>query len=140
MNWPYRSFAVALLLLVVFAVGCGGPPKGEVEGVVTFKGKPVSTASIIFLDLTSGQAGNANLQDDGSFKLSKPLLVGEYKVYFAPKTVEDADPFAEPEGVSMSGDGSIPAEYWNEASTTISRAVEQGENKYEIEVGSNDTI
>ncbi len=127
------NYLVLLCFVTVMLCGCGGPATGAVAGTVTFDGKPFSDAAVIFLDMTTGQGGNTNLKDDGSFQLPKPLPVGDYKVYLAPK-LNDDNSSAEPEAVSMSGGGGVPSRYWSESSTDITKQVVAGENSFKIEI------
>jgi hypothetical protein len=125
------ALVVALLpLLFVAIAGCGGgQPTGTVKGKVTFDGAPYTDASVIFLDMETGQAGSANIQAGGTFAIEKPLPVGTYTVYLAPKPVEQT---AEPVPVTI--DETVPDKYWNEASSDIKIEVEEGENDVAVEL------
>jgi hypothetical protein len=61
------------LLLPAVLFGCGRDetqlPRASVSGIVTYQGKPLASARIIFQH-TSGQAAAANLAPDGHFTLS----------------------------------------------------------------------
>jgi len=62
-----------LLLTLIAMMGCGGGtvklPKAPVSGVVTYRGKPLSTGRVCFVH-QSGQASTADLAADGTFTLS----------------------------------------------------------------------
>jgi hypothetical protein len=73
---------VALILLV--AAGCGGPKFGQVSGVVTVDGVPVSGGTIMFVP-SDGKGAIGSIGPDGHYTLTtyKPddgVLVGSHKV------------------------------------------------------------
>jgi hypothetical protein len=116
-------------LILFSAVGCNqGPPVGTVSGEVTLNGQPYDQASLVFLDMKTGQAASTDIQSGGQFKVPTPLPVGTYNIYLAPKMVEDLD--APPRAVTM--DSAVPQKYWNESTTDIIQPIERGENKISI--------
>ena len=118
------------MLLLVLAAGCGkSKPVGTVEGTVTLNGTPYSEAAVIFLSLTTGQGGTADIQADGKFKIIDPLPVDTYRVYLAPKL---AAPTGQAQPVRI--DQSVPDKYWNEAATDISIDVAEGKNTVEVKL------
>jgi hypothetical protein len=129
----YRSLSrsgLLFVLLLVLAAGCGkSKPVGTVEGAVTLNGTPYSGAAVIFLSLTTGQGGTADIQADGTFKITDPLPVDTYQVYLAPKLGE---PTGQAQPVRI--DQSVPDKYWNEASTDISIDVAEGKNTVEVKL------
>jgi hypothetical protein len=129
----YRSLSrsgLLFMLLLVLAAGCGkSKPVGTVEGTVTLNGTPYSEAAVIFLSLTTGQGGTADIQADGKFKIIDPLPVDTYRVYLAPKL---AAPTGQAQPVRI--DQSVPDKYWNEAATDISIDVAEGENTVEVKL------
>jgi hypothetical protein len=69
----------SLAIFISLTVGCGesGPPMAPVDGVVTYKGKPVQYANVMFLpqNVPGGQTGFA--QTDAEGKFSKVLTGGK---------------------------------------------------------------
>jgi len=69
----------SLAIFISLTVGCGesGPPTAPVDGVVTYKGKPVQYANLIFLpqNVPGGQTGFAQTDSEGKF--SKVLTGGK---------------------------------------------------------------
>ncbi len=121
--------AMMMALLLPLLVGCSQEEaKGTVKGTVQYNGKPYTAAAVCFLDLQSGMAASANIEDDGTFQL-EPLPLGNYKVYLAPKI---GDPLAEAKPVQI--DNSIPSKYWNESTTDISHEVTAGINEVTIDL------
>lgn len=59
------------LLLAAALIGCGdsGPELGEVEGVVTLDGKPLSNAVVTFSPQGGGPNGIAKTGTDGKYQL-----------------------------------------------------------------------
>jgi hypothetical protein len=75
-----RTFAV-IALAVIGAWGCGGPPEGQVavhpvSGSVTYQGKPLAGAEVVFEPDQPPPAGltvpnpSATTDDSGAFKLT----------------------------------------------------------------------
>ncbi len=125
---PWALVAAASLLSVVL-VGCGGTstPEGTVQGKVTLNGAPYTNTevAVVFLSLDSGQAGSADIQSDGTFRIETPLPVGTYTVLLGPKVGEDTAEAPTPE----TNDQAVPEKYWNEASSDISIEVVEGKNE-----------
>lgn len=120
----HAGAAVIIAILLPLAVGCSQEEaKGTVKGKVEYKGKPYTAAAVCFLDLQSGMAASANIEEDGTFQL-EPLPLGNYKVYLAPKI---GDPLAEAKPVQI--DNSVPGKYWSETTTDISHEVTAGINE-----------
>lgn len=126
-----RFGGVSLVLFgAVMVGGCTPQPTtGTVSGMVTLDGEPYSDAALMFVDLTSGQAANAEIEPGGTFKVEQPMRVGTYKVYLAPPAVEET---AEPAAVTM--DAAVAEKYWNESTTDLEITVEEGENDVKIEL------
>lgn len=121
---PRLVVAAASLLSVVF-VGCGSSnPAGTVQGKVTLNDAPYAGAAVVFLCLETGQAGSADIQSDGTFRIENPLPVGTYTVYLAPKTAEDTGEKPKP----VAFDRTVPRKYWSEASSDILVEVAEGKN------------
>jgi len=82
--------------LVMVAAGCGSGssdgysgPRGQVQGTVTFEGKPVPTGSqVLFMGRKGGYTATGAVSADGTYRLSYQVAagipVGEYAVQVAP--------------------------------------------------------
>jgi hypothetical protein len=51
------------------AAGCGGPHTVTVEGIVTFQGKPVEDAAVMFLPAAGGRPSVARTNADGHYQI-----------------------------------------------------------------------
>lgn len=130
---PSALLTAGAIGLVFMAVGCQrGPATGTISGTLQFDGKPYGDAAVIFMSLKSGAAGACDLAPEGTFKLAKPLVVGQYVVYLAPKVPAPAADGAPPPPVTV--DKRIPGKYWSESSTDITVEVKPGENSYTVEL------
>ena len=123
----HASCLVALVLLV--CAGCGkSEPMGTVQGKVLLNDTPYSNAAVVFTSLDTGRGGVATIQDDGTFRIETPLLVGTYKVYLEPKAIEEETERPQP----TSEDRNVPAKYWDEYSSDISIDIVEGENEVTV--------
>ena len=70
-----RLFLAALVLSSAAIVGCGHDPNlGQVRGVVTYKGEPVSGATVSFFPVSSdGVLAVGTTDDTGSYVLAAPV-------------------------------------------------------------------
>lgn len=74
---------IALCVLVVAIVGCGGPKRVPLHGKVTLNGQPVPQGFLLFMPTqeTQGPVGNATIQA-GEYRVEKEngVVPGTYKV------------------------------------------------------------
>lgn len=87
---------VGCAALVVVAAGCGSGasdgysgPRGQVQGTVTFDGKPVPAGSqVLFMGTKGGYTATGSVGADGTYRLAYQvaagLPVGAYAVQVAP--------------------------------------------------------
>lgn len=144
----HQAMAMSVILLTV--VGCGGtgdqPELGQVQGTITFDGKPLSGVAVVFQP-DSGRPARGFTDADGKYELTyirdtRGTKVGKNRVEVAPS--EEADDDAEAllgddsletkKPVSSSGRPTIPARY-NTASE-LEADVKPGENKFDFELKS----
>ncbi|SFI53124.1 carboxypeptidase-like regulatory domain-containing protein [Planctomicrobium piriforme] len=69
------TFRLLVLLLIATLSGCGrskpeGPSLYPVTGTVTFKGKPLPKANIVFIPLGKGQMAAGRTDDNGQFAVT----------------------------------------------------------------------
>ena len=70
-----------LAALVLGAIGCTKEkPMATVSGTVKYNGKPQNVGYVNFLSAT-GAAAQAQLDENGGFKVDTPIEATEYKVY-----------------------------------------------------------
>lgn len=62
------KFAAALVAAVALA-GCGDVPRGRIHGTVTYQGKPLTDATVIFI-AKDNQTHLADLKADGSYEVT----------------------------------------------------------------------
>jgi hypothetical protein len=123
-----------LCLPILLATGCSSdPPSGTVTGKVIFNGQPYDDAAVMMIDKTTGQAVGTDINSGGEFAIERPVLVGTYSVYLAPKSVPLSE--AAPEAVKV--DESVPQKYWSESTTDIEKKVVEGENMLTIELSKS---
>ncbi len=144
-----------LTLALAAMVGCGGSGGGAgnntpleqkktvpARGVVTFKGKPLDKASVVFMPLEDGKTlpARGNTDGVGSFVLSTygkddGAPVGKYRVTVSANFAVEIEPGVlapEPEGGFKSP---IPTKYANPKTTDILVEVKDGDpNDFKIEL------
>jgi len=118
-------------------IGCGGPPKGQVSGKVTFRGQPVTEGKVTFLPLGAGQPAEADLQSDGSYRVQTidgGLVVGDYQVLINPPVVlVDTDPGKSPPSPMEKPVKNIPPRYRNQGSP-LKVTVQPGPNTFDFDL------
>ena len=93
------NYSFTFILLLLFAVGCGGNP--SVSGKVTFPdGSPMGSGIVIFESESLQAIGT--IQENGSYSASsgetKGIPRGTYKVYFSGFGADYAAPDMGPDG------------------------------------------
>jgi len=140
-------------LLPVLLVGCGtnGPELAPVEGVVTFRGRPLVEAEVMFVPRQGGRPAVGRTDSQGRFQFTTfrerdGAPVGEYDVTVA-KCAPDAIPPAPslPSGIvppanpiSIVGPVMhkwlIPERYANAKTSRLSATVHSGKNAFSFEL------
>jgi hypothetical protein len=143
-----RGVRLGVLLLAVFAVGCGGLK--SVEGTVTFEGKAVDGATVTFSSDT-GTPASGQTDSSGKFYLmsgnKRGAAPGTYKVVISKTAaITVSTPTAKPgtpeytammkEAMSKMGKGGpkneLPAKYASSASTPLTATVPGGPYTFEL--------
>lgn len=122
------------ILDLLFAGCTKTEPTGTVQGKVLLNDQPYADSSVVFLSPTTGEGASADIQPGGTFRLDKPLKVGKYTVYLAPKAVAPQGGAGEPMEMPVTIDESVPDKYWNEASSDITIEVTEGENDVTVQL------
>lgn len=134
-----RGFALVLFVAAAGVLaGCapGGPPRGTVEGQVTFKGKPVTEGMITFLG-DKGHAGEAKLGPDGRYAITDGggLPVGDYVVTISPLMYEDkSDPKNPPRTMVEKNAPDIPEKYRRQGGSPFKKTVKAGKNDINLDM------
>lgn len=110
---------LAGLLLTLTLCGCGGGV-GDVSGVVTFKGKPVSGCTIVFFDAQNGSY-TSPLQEDGNYAVAK-VPAGAAKIaILMPMHIDLGIP-----GMKKLKFTAIPDKYQDQEKSGLTYAVQTG--------------
>ena len=105
----YKFFGCLCLAVCCAFVGCTGSSKGDISGVVKYKGEPLPGGTILFYGQPSGQ-WSAGINEDGSYTVtgvttgtakiavfgSVPLKIGQGTLVVG-KTVTIPDKYRDPE-------------------------------------------
>jgi len=118
----------ALSLTVILIAGCGEtmPPEtavvtdatADVSGIVTIKGKPLSSGQVVLYSLSNGNSHSAALASEGLFQIAEKVPAVEYTVFFM--------------GANGGQHNGVPEEYQSETSSTYTVTVTPGQNNLEL--------
>ena len=137
MNFPQHVLYVGIVTLIsagsLLLSGCDAKPAGPVRhesgGIVTFNGKPVPEAQVVFFG--PGVSRGAITGEDGRFKVKagtgNGLPAGEYEVSVRPAPGGDTEiiNFDRPD---------IPKKYWSKETSGLKRSIVSGTNELKIEL------
>lgn len=142
----YRRSILVLLLLAILC-GCGqkGPAMGRVSGVVTYQGKPLVAANVMFVPVQGGRPATATTDDQGRFTLTTfakgdGAQVGDHHVAIV-KVDTPAQTAPVPENVPLSPRipgmpetsppraSQIPERYGKSATSGLTATVLAGDNE-----------
>jgi hypothetical protein len=60
-----------VLLAMLFSLGCGQGPRGDISGKVTYRGKPLPLASsVTFLNVENNQVGSSMISAEGTYSMA----------------------------------------------------------------------
>jgi hypothetical protein len=129
------SGSLPLFFLLIFVIGCG-PRTSDVNGTVTYKGKPVRIGNVM-LSPDKGAHTYAELKDDGTFTALK-VPVGSCRV-----TVTSPDParpvIVKGESVAKKGPAdprwfALPSNASDPEKSGLRFEVTSGVNNWEVKV------
>jgi len=124
-----RTCGGLLLLAVLLAlVGCS-KPTGTVSGKVTYKGAPLTSGEVQFVDPAKGTGSSGKLDSSGNYTLTGQLPAGTYKVYVQPPIPEQLPPGQ----VSKRAPFPVPPKYQDPAQTPVSKEVKAGKNDITVD-------
>lgn len=140
-----RDGSVAALLAVCLG-GCGandGTQPIRAGGVVTYQGKPLPNAEVVFAPEDQGRVANATTDSEGRFSLGtyRPgdgALPGKHRVTIIAREPAKQPPPGSPaalmpEDYAIPGDPLIPAKYFSPATSGLSAVVAtSGSNDFEF--------
>jgi hypothetical protein len=84
-EFQLRLAVMIVLMAVIFlCAACSrGPATGTVSGKVMHGDAPLTLGKIVFVNMEKGTGGSAALGENGLYKVTGNIPVGEYQVYFA---------------------------------------------------------
>lgn len=130
------------ILLLCGGCGTSSPPMGDVEGKVTFGGKPVAGANVVFENAERGWLRTAELDAAGAY-LMKDVKTAEYKVSIQPPTPQTPNENTHPDGKFVVTAGMIPdpkniPKSYREAHTSkLSADVKSGLNRFDFDLSTS---
>jgi len=141
-----RGFLAALFLLAVLgATGCSGAKQASVTGRVSYKGKPVTSGTVVLFDQNGHASDLGNVQPDGTYTIAR-APVGTDKVSFdnppPPKTAlppgQKAPPANDPEFAEAAKAKAnyvpTPPQYKDPVQSGLTVEVKSGKNTIDIDL------
>ncbi len=153
-----RVLGLALTCVLMLPLGCSSKPKDQpnlapVSGRVTFKGKPVEGASVVFHGPKSPRAATGRTDADGRYKLSMfntndGAVLGENVVTIAKLSATaqqssaisidtGGDAYTKAMNSAATGaaaDSDLPAKYGSKDQSGLSRTVVDGNNEFNFDL------
>lgn len=147
-----RILCLLFIPLCAACAGCGSDhldlgPLGQVRGVVTHEGEPVTDGFITFNCRESGQVASSNLDSDGSFQMrlgkKAGLPVGQYRVSIRPPLHTNASkPAGKGKAPSRTKNPTydpdfrpdIPVKYRFETKSGLTAKVVEGNNQFAFDL------
>ena len=119
---------MGLLTCTYCWIGCSGrAPSGSVSGKVTYKGKPVTSGGVLFVNLTTGIGASAELGATGAYNVMS-LRTGEYQV--ALQTLAPP-PGKMAEGVQLKKPN-VPDKYLDPQTSGLTATITEGMNSVDF--------
>ncbi|CAN5412461.1 hypothetical protein BH11PLA2_BH11PLA2_41680 [soil metagenome] len=134
---------IAIITVMAFGTGCGKSneePWGKVQGTVTFQGKPVENAILLFSNSTLGIDMTTFTDKDGRFEIHTAkvggLPVGTYRISISPYTPSEqpTDTIVFDKKAPVKAFENIPMLYRNIATSGLTAEVTAGENDFQFEM------
>jgi len=143
----YFGHRVMWLVLLSILAGCGDssqlPPIAAVSGVVTYKGKPIPSANVLFAPETSGPMAVGTTNADGQFTLvtqGQPgAVLGSHRVVIqavVPKggaQAQTVDPVTGRE-IVVEQVSLIPEKYGDMNRSGVTAVVEKKKNEFRFDL------
>jgi len=127
-----RRAPAVLILAALVLVGCKGKQTGSVSGKVTFKGAPLTTGEVQFINLEKGSGSSGKLDSSGNYTLAGQLDAGTYKVYVQPPVQEQLPP--DQAKLAKRPTFNVPPKYQDPRQTPITKEVKPGANDIPISI------
>ncbi|HEY7426348.1 MAG TPA: carboxypeptidase-like regulatory domain-containing protein [Gemmataceae bacterium] len=140
--------------VILLSLGCGGGPKGDISGKVTYLGKPLPGGAVTFFGAENRVVGSSAISPEGNYSIAKvpagpvkitvtvvdvPAQLSKDKSNFsgkAPPPPEGADPNApkwKPQQHSPNPVG-IPAKYKMPDQSGLTYTVQPGPQEHPIDL------
>jgi hypothetical protein len=140
MSSPCMTRPAIFLLTLLCVVGCGSKSDvemGQVEGIVTLDGKPVTSGKVLFQP-QAGRGGSGAIQSDGTFVIgtygeADGAVIGEHKVAvvaFPPGRVTGQAPSGQSKPIKPL----VPERYLAAGTSELTFEVKPGDNHAEFKL------
>lgn len=132
---------LSLAAVALLCSGCGGM-ESNVEGLVTLDGKPLEHGSVAFHSTEGGATAFGTIQSDGSYQLktgaTEGLRAGAYKVTVLSQEIppETKD---RRKGPPLPGRPITPIRYSSANTTDLTKEIQSGYNKIDLELVNGGT-
>ena len=128
-----------LLLSLLWFAGCGGPPRGEVEGTLRRGGKPLEKVLVTFYPERGGKPASGVTDAQGRFTLKAEggmpgVAAGSYRVVFEDLAINDAPRDREGTVLKLPPQR-LPAGHGDPLSTPVRKQVEVTSQVIDFDLG-----
>ena len=126
-------FASATSICIVLGCGDTGPPKGDVAGTVTFRGRPLTSGTVTLFNDETGVGVSSDLDASGTCTF-EDVLAGIYGVTIQPPPPPSPEEMAQ--GAKVKAKSSpIPKKFANPQTSRLQVTVKEGdENEFSFEL------
>ncbi len=125
---PYAANAISLVVTLLLLTGCRGD-WGTASGTVTLDGQRMNKGVVTFHPATSGAAGYANINSDGTFSVmtgaETGLKTGDYVVTVTDHNIPDSTK-------SETAKLLTPEKYASPATSDFKVTVKPGGNRFDF--------
>ena len=147
----HKCFCLAIFCtLVVVGLGCGKDqnllPLVPVTGTITLDGKPLDSASVMFIPVgtTKGNGATGYTNEQGKYELSTPkgdrgAPVGEYRVVISKMLMPDGTPYSGQSGLAPMDSPArevLPPRFSDDTQTKVKATVPEGGGEVNLSLAS----
>lgn len=131
------SVSVSISIVFLLFLGGCGPGRGDLSGVVTYKGKPLASG-YVNVEGSDGVIAGAEIRPDGGYEI-KNLVAGPVRItVYSPNPAQPAVLARRPEDIPPPKDASkwfpIPEHYSDFSKSELTHVLTRGPNVHNLDL------